>query len=425
MLYPNILSRLINTPLLITSDKLEILTDRISLKMLADEPIDSTEKSKVTSGSFDSVDKIALIKVHGSLVNKNGAGASGLTSYESITNQIHESIKQNYTTILFDIASCGGEVSGVFGLSSLIRSLEKMNITTVAFTDSQACSAAYLIASSCSKIFAVDIADVASIGAVMSLVDVTEADKKEGVSYTILRSKESKASYNPHETLSTAVKDELLAKLITVDNKFNNTVLEYRPNLSLETVVKLAGKTISAEEGVKVGLVDKIVTSIADVMLELVSTSNTVVNNTNNEGILMSTEEKYIELLAQHDSLKASTTLEVSKAVKEERIRVQKVMEAGKTFNVSDVTITNAIVKGYSLDQVSDLFSDIAEARGENTAINAAATSMSSVDDKLKAELSKLAAAQVSAETDTLGNGTFSMLDLVSAMSDLGEKHGK
>lgn len=424
MLYPNILSRLINTPLLITSDKLEILTDRISLKMLANEQVDTAEKSVVTSNALNSVNKTAIISVHGSLINKNGVGASGMTSYESITNQIHESIKQNCTTIVFDIASCGGEVSGVFGLSALINSLKHDNINTIAFTDSQACSAAYLIAASCSKIYAVDIADVASIGAVMSLIDVTEADKKEGISYTILRSKESKASYNPHETLSTVVKDELLTKLITVDNKFNNTLLQYRPNLSLDTIVKLAGKTITAEEGVKIGLVDKIVTSMSDVMLELVSTPNNVVNN-NNEEILMSTEEKYIELLAQHDSLKASTTLEVSKAVKEERIRVQKVMEAGKTFNVSDTTIANAIVKGYSLDQVSDLFSDIAEARGESTAINAAASTISSADDKLKTELSKLASAQADAENNTLGNGTFSMLDLVSAMSDLGEKHGK
>ena len=61
---------------------------------------------------------------------------------------------------------------------------------------------------------------------VMGINDVTEADKKEGISYTILRSKESKASYNPHEPLSSTVKTELLDKLITVDNKFNKTLLQ-------------------------------------------------------------------------------------------------------------------------------------------------------------------------------------------------------
>ena len=69
-------------------------------------------------------------------------------------------------------------------------------------------SAAYAIGSAAQQVYATESSTVGSIGVIMSLVDVTEADKANGYSYTILRSKEDKAIYNPHEQISSAVIDK-------------------------------------------------------------------------------------------------------------------------------------------------------------------------------------------------------------------------
>lgn len=421
MSYTHILSRLINTPLLITEDKLNILTSEISLKLLSNIAIDSSVPTPINEKPVID-NRIGIIKVYGSMVNKNGAGMSGSTSYENIRSDINSLIKEKVNTIIFDISTPGGEASGIWSLAEYINKLPLVNkINTIAFTDSSATSGGYILAAACKKIYVTDIADVASIGAVMTLVDMSEADKQDGIKYTILRSKEDKAAYNPHEEMSNKVKQTMLDKLMVIDNKFNETILKFRPNLSLNTLTNLKGNSISGQEAYALGLVDKIVSSIEDVITEVVTPTN-VVQSTKKEVISMQLEDKYTELLAQYETLKASSSIDVAKAVKEERMRVQKVIEAGKTFNVSEQTVSNAISKGYSLDMVSDIFSDIAEARGASTAIITTTSSIGSADTNMKEELGKLAATQAEIEENVLGNGLFSMKDLVNAMSELGEQ---
>ena len=78
-----LLTRLINTPLAISQDKLEVISSNVSLKLLAGQALDSgvaapTDKTVATEG------KTSVINVFDSLVSKGGAGESGFTSYSSI-----------------------------------------------------------------------------------------------------------------------------------------------------------------------------------------------------------------------------------------------------------------------------------------------------------------------------------------------------
>jgi len=97
-------------------------------------------------------------------------------------------------------------------------------------------------------------------------------------------------------------------------------------------------------------------------------------------GIIMTTEEKYIALMAEHDTLKASVALDVGKAIQTERQRCVKGIEAAKTFGISDTTVIKALTKGYSLDTMNDMFTDLAEAKGEQTGIKTSAGSLGSAD---------------------------------------------
>ncbi len=81
---------------------------------------------------------------------------------------------------MLDIDSPGGEVSGLFDLVDFIfNSRNKKPIFSVA--NDYACSAAYAIASATEKIFVTRTSCVGSIGVIATHLDVSEADKKDGM----------------------------------------------------------------------------------------------------------------------------------------------------------------------------------------------------------------------------------------------------
>lgn len=397
--YIHVLDRLVNTPLLITSEKLDIITSAVSLRLLADARLDSYEVTPQTTVREAPVPQIAVIPVYGSLVNKNGAGASGMTSYQRIKSQINSAMSDGIKHIVFDVSSPGGEAAGAFPLSDYIQSLPSKGISTYGFTDSQAASGGYIILASCQHIFATDIADIGSIGAVMTLVDVTEADKQDGIKYTILRSKEDKAGYNPHEKLTDKVTKQLLSKLEILDAKFNNAMVAARNGkLSLETITDLAGQTVDATAGLPLGLVDHIVTGIEDVFTFALQSTQfhsevlpTDVSAKPNKEVKQMSDanlaEKLVALQTEVESLRASQTLEIAKAKQEERNRCVGVITSGATFNVSADMVTKAITKGWSLDMVADMFTELAEKADNETAIKTGAAPVASADATIAAEL--------------------------------------
>ena len=125
--------------------------------------------------------------------------------------------------------------------------------------------------------------------------------------------------------------------------------------------------------------------------------------STTPKGIIMTTEEKYIALMAEHETLKASVALDVGKAIQTERQRCVKGIEAAKTFGISEATVVKALSKGYSLETMSDMFTDLAEAKGEQTAIKTSAGSLGSADADLIAATKAEEAAKVdSMEADIM-----------------------
>lgn len=358
MKYSRLLTRLYNQPLAIAQSKLDVLTSEVTLKLLAGESlptIQNANKQDNTSGE-------AVIKVFDSLVSKNGGGDSGSTSYESVSSQINRAINAGNTKLTFYIDSPGGEVSGLFGLASFIASLpSKYGVETVAVTDGMATSAAYVLAASCQSIQATSSSIIGSIGVIMTLINATEADKKAGIEYTILRSKEDKALINPHEPFATRAIEDAVKMLGVLDGIMNDAIMSYRPKLSLETITKLAGNTVLAEEALSLGLIDGIVTSFDDAITKEPQQLLT----TTNKGNDMTLEEalaKNIELSSELQTLKASTTLEVAKAKQTEQDRVLGILDAAATFKLSADLATKRIKAGASIADTVEMFEGIKEA---------------------------------------------------------------
>lgn len=359
MKYGRLLTRLYNQPLAIAQSKLDVLTSEVTLKLLSGE-----HPASIGNASKDAaIESSAVIRVFDSLVSKNGGGDSGSTSYEFVTSQVNSAIAAGNTELKFYIDSPGGEVSGLFGLAAFIASLpEQYGIKTVAVTDGMATSAAYVLAAACQTIYATSSSIIGSVGVIMTLINVSEADKKAGIEYTILRSKEDKALINPHEPFATRAIEDAVKMLGVLDTIMNKAVLSYRPNLSLDTVMELAGNTVLAEEALSLGLIDGIVTSANEVINAEIKTQLSL---TTSKGINMTLEEalaKNIELSSELQTLKATTTLEVAKAKQTEQARVLGILEAASTFKLSADLATKRIKAGASVEDTVEMFEGIKEA---------------------------------------------------------------
>jgi ClpP class serine protease len=373
------LNRIFNTPLLISQDKLDILSTNVGLRLLNGTTLD-TSVARPTVKDIPVNSKIAIIKVFDSLVSKGGAGESGFTSYEGITRASMEAINNGISKIGYYIDSPGGEANGAFALTAFLKSIpEKYGVETFSFSDGYMTSGAYAIASATQRIYATDSTTIGSIAAINALVDLTEADKQDGYKYTIIRSLSEKAIYNPHEAISQEVIDKATAKLTAISDIFIQSVSDYRPNLTIESIIALAGDTFLGKQSLELGLIDELVSSIDEVIsLELKQTpqSQQLIGNTT-----MTLEELKTQLSAKDAelvALQASVTGIAAKAISDERTRCLDILTAGKTLKISEDQIIKRINTGTTKDDSLDIFTAIAEAVGTSTMLDTTISAITS-----------------------------------------------
>ncbi len=204
---PHLATRVFDTPLLIAPQKLEVILGALAPHFGLDIPApvaalgtEHTERKpyEVTP------EGIAVIPIEGTLVHKAyGLDAlSGLRSYVDLEGEIEDAATDPAIKgILLDIDSPGGEVAGVFDLADTIYAARSAK-PVFAVANSDAFSAAYLLASASERVYAGRTSGLGSIGVIVSHLDVSASDEKRGYKYTIIHAGARKADFNPHEPLS-------------------------------------------------------------------------------------------------------------------------------------------------------------------------------------------------------------------------------
>ncbi len=103
----------------------------------------------------------------------------GGTAYSQILLAIDQAEHdESVDSVIFDFDTGGGAVNGVEAVGIAIKQMKKPN---VGFVRGTAASAGYYLASATSKLYGLEMSEVGSVGVVISVVDTTERDKKEGV----------------------------------------------------------------------------------------------------------------------------------------------------------------------------------------------------------------------------------------------------
>ena len=334
MKYLRLLSRLEGACLLISEDKLRLITEKVTLPLFLGEA-EQIEKLPVNSLRIprdrnhnpvsQGQQKLGVIEVFDSLVSKDASAASGMTSYQDIAMQIDRAVEFGYTQLIFNLDSPGGEAAGLFSLTDKIRKLSSQGIQTIGYADGMATSAGYAILAACSEVYATETTILGSIAALMVHVDVSERDKTDGKTYTIFRSKAEKALGDSHSPLTEQAVNKITTLLDTMDMAFNNDILKSR-GISIDKIKSMKGSEFMAEKALEMKLIDKIVSGF-DETLALASKPKPTQNPKGGRMTLEEAEAKIVTLEAEKIAFEA-TVLDLNTKLE----AAQGVISAGASF---------------------------------------------------------------------------------------------
>ncbi len=225
--------------------------------VLSPDEADGPGRQRVSRGA-GLVGTIAVIPVLGILVHGAGYGFGfGETSYGSIRTALAEAVDDDSVTgIALHIDSPGGEVSGCPDLADALyaaRSVKPLH----AIVDDMAASAAYWLASACSRITVSRTGTTGSIGVLGFRADVTRALDMAGVDVTTLQYGEQKTDTLPTTKLTRAARDRLQAEVDQMGDLFVEAVARNRA-LRVQAVRDTQAGTFLGREGVRAGLADAV-----------------------------------------------------------------------------------------------------------------------------------------------------------------------
>ncbi len=261
--YPHLAARLFDVPLLIHPAKLDMILHGLSQRLGISYPEPQAylpALQRKEGARYRIQNGVALIDVMGILAHRSGnmnPDSSAIQSYERISEQLRAALSdQSITTILLQLDSPGGEVSGAFQLAEQImqgRSVKPIH----ALANDIAASAAYLIGSAATTLTVSPTGQIGSIGVVLRHLDVSQAMEKEGVKITFIHAGAHKVDGNPYQPLPEAVKAQLQTDVNHYYDLFVQTVAKQR-SLNPQQIKDTEARMFIADEALHRGLVDAV-----------------------------------------------------------------------------------------------------------------------------------------------------------------------
>jgi hypothetical protein len=234
-------------------------------RMTKARPMIDDKTGQVMDGRFYSTvegrPEIAVIPVYGILA-KNASfieeACQGVTDINAIAHAVAQAAAaKEVKTLILDLATPGGQVTGIPELGALIRSVTQMRGKTVyAFTDERCCSAGYWIGSQADEFYATPSSTVGSIGTYLAWLDESVKMQLEGVRLEFFGAGKHKGMGLPGRPLNQEDRALLQTKVEEINGWFTSAVSMARRKVSDET---MQGQTFGGAEAVARHLADGIV----------------------------------------------------------------------------------------------------------------------------------------------------------------------
>lgn len=197
-----------------------------------------------------------VFDIVGPIVKYSTWSILGTSTMQSILKNIDRN--PNVSGVLFNIDSGGGQVSGTAEFADFISKMEK---PTMSFTSEMQCSAAEWIASACKyKVASPFASHIGSIGTFMSFQDFSAMFEKWGAKIYEIYAPQSTDKNFDFKELMKGNQKPYQERLAAITDDFISTIkANYGENLTDDGHV-FKGRTYNAQDALKIGLVDEILT---------------------------------------------------------------------------------------------------------------------------------------------------------------------
>jgi signal peptide peptidase SppA len=206
-----------------------------------------------------------------------GIIGKGLTDLEKATGcvDVDDAMKHmadaalnpDVKSVILDVDSPGGTVTGVPETAAMFRALGKMK-PTMAFCDGEACSAGYWVASQANRFTVTPSANIGNVGVFIAVANTTKALADKGITMQVIKSGKFKAMGYPGTDL-TAEQVEHLQGIVDSDAKdFRSDVKSVRSFVKDED---LEAQTFSGKHAVEKGLATGIANCYEDAVNRWIS----------------------------------------------------------------------------------------------------------------------------------------------------------
>ena len=285
--------------------------------------------------------------------------------------------------VLISMSTPGGQVSGISDLSDAWGKLNSIKPITV-HTNGMLASAGYWLAVHSDKIYASQVAEIGSIGVMITHVSHEEALKKEGIKVTEIKSAPKKAIGTPAKNLTEEEKQYLQTKVEELSKLFEIEVYKNRASVSSEV---FSGETFLAAKAKSLGLIDDVKT-YSDVFTEMVS-------GVNNQTVGGDPMKKKVTAEMYESAVAAGADPNTLEIVSQEEFDALAETD-GQITEASDQTVEaeaqepEESAEAQEPEEVAEEPEAVAQAQARISELEAEIASMAQANEQLTAELNTL-----------------------------------
>lgn len=283
------------------------------------------------SKPFIYADGIAVIPVHGVLINRFNRSWGFVTGYNYIRSMLRAALEDtDVKLIAFDVDSPGGDAPGCFELCEEIRASREVK-PSIAVVDALAASGGYAIASSASRMVCTPSGSVGSIGVYWIHADLTERHKQMGVKYTIYEAPAGGAKMDgaPYGPMSERAAKEAQDR---VNKRWDEFVALVAVNRSMAEadVRETQARVYRADEALALTMIDAVSTPSEAVAAFLGELASDEPLSSDDEEMNMELPKDEASLNSLLDQTKATAAADAVTADRNRRKEIMALPEAGK-----------------------------------------------------------------------------------------------
>lgn len=252
------------TPWAILPEKLEQICAFLSLRAEGHLSAAEIEAAAGTRRQGEKIQSngVAVLPVYGTIAQRMDwmSEMSGGTSTESLGKTFDRYMADaEIGTIVLDVDSPGGTVSGVMELSDKIYQARGQGKRIIAVANSMAASAAYWIATAADELVVTPSGVVGSVGVYTIHAEYARALDEAGIGVTIIKAGDHKAEGNPYEALSDEARAYTQKQINEIYDEFVQAVARNRGVTARKVEDDFGqGRVLKAKKAVAAGMADRV-----------------------------------------------------------------------------------------------------------------------------------------------------------------------